>query len=266
MRQRRLKPGIIRVNFVITKPINMKRFSIIFILFSLLLVSCRFTTGKRIHGNGIIKTETRTTGQFNSVDVSSNINVYVKQDSVTSVKIEADENLLEYIHIKVDGSTLEVEEEDGYNLRSNKGIKVYVSSPSFKKFMASGTCDIFSENQIKSSEPITIKLSGACDVNMDIDAPKIGVDLSGAGTIVLRGQTKDFKVDGSGATKIKSFDLAAENTDIEMSGAGSAEIFASVKLKVDISGAANVKYKGNATVSQSVSGAGSVKKVETPDP
>jgi hypothetical protein len=244
----------------------MKRFSIFLILFSMLSVSCRFTFGKRIHGNGNIKTETRTTGQFNSVDVSGNINVYVRQDSLTSVKIEADENLLEYIHITVDGSKLDIREEDGYNLSSAKGIKVYVSGPSFKQFESSGACDIFSENQIKSSEPVTIKLSGSCDVNMDISAPKIEVDLSGAGTIVLKGETKDFNVDGSGSTNVKCFDLMTENTDIEMSGAGDAEVFASVKLSVHVSGAADVKYKGNAVVNQEVSGAGSVKKVETAAP
>ena len=46
-----------------------------------------------------------------------------------------------------------------------------------------------------------------------------------------------------------------------MSGAGDAEVFASVKLDVEVSGASDVKYKGNAAVSQDVSGAGSVKKV-----
>lgn len=266
MRQRCRENGIVQFNFLTTKPFNMKRHSIFFILFSVLLVSCRFTNGKRIHGNGNIKTETRTTGTFSNVHVTSNINVYVKQDSVIAVRIETDENLLEYIHIKVDGSTLEIEEEDGYNLRSKKGIKVYVSGPLFKQFKASGACNIFSENQIKSNDPIVIKLSGACDVNMDIDAPEIGVNLSGAGTIALRGQTKDLKIDGSGATKIKCFDLATENTDIEMSGAGNAEVFASVKLNVKVSGAADVKYKGNAEVNQKVSGAGSVKKVESPAP
>jgi len=58
----------------------------------------------------------------------------------------------------------------------------------------------------------------------------------------------------------------AENTQVELSGAGDAQVFASVKLDVRVSGAADVKYKGNATVSQSVRGAGSVKKVETPNP
>ncbi|MBL0130494.1 MAG: DUF2807 domain-containing protein [Chitinophagaceae bacterium] len=76
------------------------------------------------------------------------------------------------------------------------------------------------------------------------------------------GDTKDFSVQGSGSTDINCFELFAENTKVELSGAGDAEVFASVKLDVHVSGAADVKYKGNANVSQEVSGAGSVKKVE----
>jgi hypothetical protein len=244
----------------------MKRFIIFSLLISMIFISCGYIGGKRIRGNGNIKTESRTTGQFSSVDVSGNIDVYVRQDSVASVKIETDENLLEYMQITVDGGTLEIREEKGYNLRSSKSIKVFVSGPSFKHFESSGACDIYSENQINSAEPVTINLSGACNVKMDLKVPKIKVDLSGAGTITLKGETKDFTVDGSGSTDVKCFELMTENTNIEMSGAGDAEVFASVKLDVHVSGAADVKYKGNATVNQSVSGAGSVKKVETPIP
>ena len=50
---------------------------------------------------------------------------------------------------------------------------------------------------------------------------------------------------------------------MDISGAGSAEVYASVKLDAEVSGAGTVRYKGNATnVSQHVSGAGSVNKVE----
>jgi hypothetical protein len=49
---------------------------------------------------------------------------------------------------------------------------------------------------------------------------------------------------------------------VAISGAGSAEVYASVKLDATVSGAGNVNYKGNASeVNQHVSGAGSVKKV-----
>lgn len=228
----------------------------------MIFISCGYIGGKRIRGNGDIKTETRATGQFNSVDVSGNIDVYVKQDSVVSVKIETDENLMEYMHITVDGSTLEIREERGYNLRPSGSIKVFVSGPSFKHFESSGACDIISDNQINSTEPISVSLSGACNVKMDLKTPRVKVDLSGAGTITLKGETKDFIVVGSGSTDVNCFELMTENTRVEMSGAGDAEVFASVKLDVHVSGATDVKYKGNATVNQSVSGTGSVKKVE----
>lgn len=228
----------------------------------MIFISCSLIGGKRIRGNGNIKTETRAAGQFSSVNVSGNIDVYVRQDTVASVKIETDENLLKYMEITVDGGTLEIKEEKGYNLRPSKSIKVFVSGPSFRHFESSGACDIYSDNQINSAEPVIISLSGACNVKMDLKTPKVGVELSGAGTITLKGETKDFAVDGSGSTDVKCFDLLTENANIEMSGAGDAEVFASVKLDVHVSGAADVKYKGNATVNQSVSGAGSVKKIE----
>src|SRR5258705_13981586 len=116
----------------------MKRLILLSFLISIILMSCRFVTDKRIYGNGVIKSETRSVGSFNSVDVSGNIDVYVKQDSVASVKIEGDEDLLEYVQVTVDGSTLEIREEKGFNLKSIRGIKVYVSGPSFKHFEASG--------------------------------------------------------------------------------------------------------------------------------
>jgi Putative auto-transporter adhesin, head GIN domain len=53
-----------------------------------------------------------------------------------------------------------------------------------------------------------------------------------------------------------------ENTKVDISGAGSAQVFASVKLDAEVSGAGSVTYKGNAVnVSQHVSGVGSVNKV-----
>jgi Putative auto-transporter adhesin, head GIN domain len=248
-------------NFVIPKPITMKH---LFVL-SLLIVSftsCNYISRKQVHGSGNIKTETRPAGQFNSIDVSSAIDVYVKQDSVESVKVEADENLQAYIHVTNNGNVLRIHPEEGYNLHPSGHIKVYVSSPIFKTFWASGACNVYGENKINSSDILEFDLSGSCDAKMELNAPKVTADLSGACNIELKGETKEFKVGGSGSTGIKSMDLLAENVDVDISGAGDAEVYASVKLNVEVSGAGSVKYKGNAQVSQSVSGAGSVKKVE----
>ena len=205
----------------------MKQRLLLLIVLAVIISSCNYIGGERIRGNGNMKVENRTISSFDGVYVSGNTDIYVKQDSIFSVRVEADENLMEYIITELDGSTLKIRSKDGVNLKSSRSIKVYVSGPSFKYFKASGACDIFSDNKITNSERIAIDISGASDVKMDLMAPQI-----------------------------------EENTVIELSGAGNAAVFASVKLDLKISGAADVRYKGNATVSQKISGAGSVKKVD----
>ena len=93
-------------------------------------------------------------------------------------------------------------------------------------------------------------------------APRISAEVSGASNITLAGETKDLRLEGSGASHFKCMDLLTENTKVGISGASSAEVFASVKLEVEASGASGVKYRGPASVSQDVSGASSVKKAD----
>lgn len=240
----------------------MKQIFLLTILATIVLVSCGEIFGNRIRGNGNIKTEARSSAEFTGVDVSGAFDLYIRQDSNRSIRIEADENLLEHIEIISDGQKLVIRPERGYILKPTGNIKVYVSSPVFKRLEASGACDIFSENKIITDHELYIDLSGSCNVKMELHAPKVSADLSGSCDIDLKGETKDFIADGSGSTNIKCMDLMAENVSIEISGSGSAEVFASVKLDVDISGSGSVRYKGNAKVSQHISGSGSVKKVD----
>jgi hypothetical protein len=240
----------------------MRQIFIIAVSSLLLFSSCREIFAKRIRGNGNITTQTRSAGEFNSIDVSGNINVYARQDSSSSIRVEADENLQQYIEIIDEGNVLRIKTQAGYNLRSSRPIKVYVSSAAFKKFEASGACDIFSEGKITSSSDIDFDLSGSCNVTMDVNAPKISVDMSGAGTIKLKGETKDFRIQGSGSTDIKCLDLLAETVDLDISGAGDAEVYASSKLTGTISGAADVRYKGAAQTDIHTSGATSVRKID----
>lgn len=186
----------------------------------------------------------------------------MKQDSSRSVKVEADENLMQYIIVRTDGDKLIIEPKDGYNLSGTKAIKVYVSSPVFKSLDASGACDIVGETKIVSSEKIDIDLAGSSDVNLDLKAPEVEAELSGSGSIELKGETRDLSVSGSGSTDIKCMNLLAENVKVDISGSGDGEVFASVKLDVSVSGSGHIRYKGNASVTKSISGSGSVTKIE----
>src|SRR5688572_18959946 len=175
----------------------MNKIFIPIVIFSIVWSSC-FIDEKRIRGNGAIKTETRQVSSFTGIDVRGNFDVYIKQDSTSSVMIEADENLLEYIVIGNDGGTLVIEPEGRVNLRGTKDIKVYVSGPSLSNIKISGAVDVIGEDTLRSDN-IKIKMSGASEVDMNLDAPTIRTEMSGASSLKLKGKTRDFSIDGSGA-------------------------------------------------------------------
>lgn len=233
--------------------------------FSALILSssCYYFGGKRIRGNGNVVTREHSVGNFDEVEAHGAIDVYVNQGPSGPVKVVTDENLQEYIVVEDHGNQVEIRFKQGYNLRPTDKVKAYVSSPNFTRLDVSGACNIYGERKLSLNNPLSMQVSGAGDIKMDIDAPRVTAQISGAGNMTMTGQTKDVEIDISGAGKARCYDLLSENTKVDISGAGSAEVYASVFLDAHVSGAGSVKYRGNAgKVNQQVSGAGSVKKAE----
>ena len=239
----------------------MRKYLLLITALPIVLGSCRHFMGRRIHGNGNMKTEEHTVSAFKKLDVSSNINVYVSQGDFKPIKLEGDENLLSYIEIEQDGDELVIKTKDHFNLESEGDLKVYVTAPDFRKISVSGAGDIIGENKITSSEELELGMSGAGNIRMEVDAPKLSADISGAGSMYLKGQSKDVDLTVSGVGSAHCYDLLAENTHVQLSGVGSAEVYASVKIDAQASGVGSIHYRGNpTTVNQNVSGVGSISK------
>lgn len=235
----------------------MKKTVLICSLSLFAFASCNMNAVK---GNGHIVTKSLTQTGFKDIEASSDLEVHLAQGTY-NVKLEGDENIIELVNVRVEGDRLKVGLKDNVSISSGRPVKVFITAPEFREIEGSGAC-VFS-GKIASSIPISIDLSGACETHMQIDAPKIDVDASGASEIELKGRARDFSVDASGASTTHCFDLLTENTSLEISGGGEAEVFASQSLTVSISGAGDVKYKGNpATVKQDISGAGNVTKAD----
>ena len=237
----------------------MRKYYILTLTAFLALASCRFL-GKRVHGNGVIKTVERPVSPFKEVHAAGNIQLLVIQGDLKPVRLEGDENILSYIEVIQEGDRITIKTKEGVNLVPSGDLKVSVTSPTYKSIEVSGSSDIIGQTKITSSDDLALEASGAGDIKMEVDAPKITAGISGSGSVNLKGQARDFDVNLTGAGHAYCYDLLTENTTVDISGAGSAQLYASVKLTADISGAGNISYKGNASVSQQISGAGSVTK------
>jgi hypothetical protein len=241
----------------------MRKLLLILMVVSITAPSCQYMMGRKIKGNGNISTQEHSVTSFKNVQVSGAIDLYVSQGDQKPVKIETDENLQQYIKVEQQGDKIIIKFREGVNLRPTDKIKAYVTSPLYNTIDVSGASNILSQTKIVNTENMTLEVSGAGDINMDINAPAISAEISGAGAVNLKGETKTFDLTLTGAGKAHCYDMLSENTKVDISGAGDADVYASVKLDAQVSGAGSVTYKGGATnVAQQVSGAGSVKKVD----
>jgi Putative auto-transporter adhesin, head GIN domain len=228
---------------------------ILFLLFSLTtLASCRFTTG-----SGNLISETRKVSDFDGISVGGSFDVEVKIGSVTSVVVEADDNIMKYIETTVSGNTLKIRTRD-LNNYSNVHLKVYITTPSLNNVKASASAEVDVKDILTGNNKLTFRASSSSSISAEVNAPEIEADVSSSATITLSGKTKTFKAEASSSAEIKAFDLLSENTTANVSSSASIQVFASVGLNAKASSSGSVDYKGAATVNKSISSSGSVEK------
>lgn len=95
------------------------------------------------------------------------------------------------------------------------------------------------------NESLQIDISGAssCDINANINNLK--VDISGAGNLNLNGRGDLMVINLSGASNVKARNYQVKRLNLNMSGAGAAQVYASEQLDVEVSGVGSVKYDGS---------------------
>lgn len=239
----------------------MRILSILFFTGFIFLSSCRFLGGERVTGNGHIITQQKNVGSFNSVEVSGAVKVHILQNAIRLVKLETDENLMQYLDIYTSGNTLVIRTKNGFNLDPTKEIIAYIAAPVFKDIDVSGACDIIGDGPITGNDALSMHVSGSGNINMEVNLPKLTTEISGSGSVNLKGQAIDFEAHVSGSGDVKCFDLVTDNTKLDLSGSSDAEITANKKLNVEASGSSSIQYKGNPALNQSTSGSGGIKKV-----
>src|SRR5664279_4308336 len=143
----------------------MRKLSILALVVLVTLPSCRFF-GKRIHGNGIIRTEEKSASPFKEVEANGDIKLIVTQGDLKPVRIQGDENLLPYIEVIQDGDKITIQTKHGVNLIPSGDLNIYVTSPTYKSIEVSGSSDIVGQNKITSSDELSLEASGAGDLSL----------------------------------------------------------------------------------------------------
>jgi lipopolysaccharide export system protein LptA len=188
--------------------------------------------------------------------------VYFTPDSVYSIEIQAQQNILDVIESPVEGGVLVLKIQDHTVLGKHDPIRIYIHAPSIKGLDVSGSGNI-SAGEVMHQPDLNYNISGSGNINVaEVKSKQLYGRISGSGNITGSSGTSDYAtltISGSGNLNFQ--DVMADTVYVTISGSGDVTAYAVKYLDVTISGSGNVRYNGNPIINQHISGSGNVARL-----
>ena len=246
---------------------------VIVIIAAAVIVAGAFFSGTWPSGNTVTRDEDFT--DFTIVDIGSAFEAEITQSNSYSIKITADENIMERIQVSKTGETLTIR-VTGIIIQVDT-LKAEITMPELHELSFSGATHGIATG-FSSTHNLTLTLSGASSLDADISTGYVEINLEGASrlqgevtasedaklfiggasTVELTGEAKDILVEEcSGASSLDLSNFPVNNANVNLSGASSATIKLDGRLDADISGASHLTYIGEPTMGNIVTSGGS---------
>jgi hypothetical protein len=254
-----------------------------------------------VYGSGHVVEKTFEVSDFSGVDLMTVGDLYIEMGEEEGLRIEAEDNLIEYFWVEAAGGTLKIDTRPSVLFSAKRPIKFYLTAKKLDTIVLSGSGNIDAPDL--EGEQISITINGSGDLraddlsadqialevdgsgNLDIEGCQAGrqeIDVSGSGDVRIDDLEADelqVRIDGSGNVRISSGKvdeqrvavrgsgdyhapaLASEESDVTLTGSGSADVRVSERLEVKITGSGDTSYIGNPDISRTITGSGDLVSV-----
>lgn len=233
----------------------MKNLKIVLQSITLVIVMCTLQGNSCIgsRDSGPAEKEIRKVADFDGIDVSSGIDVFLTMGSHEFVEVDANEDLLEHLVTEVRDGTLKIYFDKSFIW--NKSAKVYIEVKNINRISASGGSDVIGRNVIESGD-LELKASGGSDIKLEVKTKNLKVEVSGGADIMLSGYTDQLHASSSGGSDLKALDLIAKRAQLEASGGADIKVHVEDEIDAKASGGADIAYRGNPKVINSITSSG----------
>ncbi|OJV13420.1 MAG: DUF2807 domain-containing protein [Dyadobacter sp. 50-39] len=193
---------------------------------------------------------------FDELEISDAIRVHVVAGSSFTVEATGERNDLDDLNIFVQDGKLTARYNNSWRKRQRMDIDITMPDLAGVDFSGAVNAEI---DKFENLPSIDIELSGASLCDFEGSGTTLKFDVSGASRLSVFGKMKFMDGEASGASQVNAFDLEAEESDLDISGASNAKVWVTRLLDVKASGASNVRYRGNPKVEKEVTGGSSVR-------
>jgi len=190
-----------------------------------------------IRGSGKVVSESRSVSECSGLALRHSGNVYLTQSDEQSIRIEADDNIIDDVIARNRDGVLEVGLQEGSY--SNITLRIYVS--------------------LKTIESISIEGAGNIETREPIVCNNLLCSISGTGNIYLKGSGNylDCLINGAGNLDAQRF--IVKKCKAAVNGAGNCTVNVTEELDASVNGVGNITYYGNPPVVRtSITGVGRI--------
>lgn len=242
-----------------------------------------FGQNKAIQGSGKMVTDTIKIENFHEIHASSGVKVIIT-DQPGDVVVQADENLIEYVTVKVREGELKIGIKPGVLTRVTEDIIVYVpDNGNIRKLDASSAAKILTDKQltvksleidassaakirvdVKTSE-CSVEASSSAKVAVQIVADRLEVETSSAASVKFQGVVREASFEATSASSIDAEMLTTQLCEVEASSAADIRVWCEQEIHGRASSAGTIFYKGKGISGKaglSSSSAGSFHKID----
>jgi phage shock protein PspC (stress-responsive transcriptional regulator) len=186
--------------------------------------------------------------EFSEVEVHGAFQVVVRQGDGYKVEAAGRTSDLADVRFDVQGDRLVVRNRNNRGLLSalrlnNEPVLVQVTLPRLRYLSVSTACQ--ADVRGFRDEDLRLEASSASIVHLDVNVPRLDLDLSSASEATLTGTANELTIDGSSASQVEAKDLRASRVSLDLSSGSQARVHATDELKADLSSGSLARYSGN---------------------
>ncbi len=235
-------------------------------------------SGGMIRGSGQVVEETRAVSGISVVELATLGNLFIEIGDTESLRIEAEDNLMEYLETDVSGGRLRIRTQDEVNLLATDPVNYYLTVTGLEAIVISSSGNIQAPDLEAERFSITISSSGNLDMgDLAVDmltvvisssgnvamsmlnAEKLNVDLSSSGNLDIAGGKVDLQdVTLSSSGNYTARDMESAEAEMRLDSNGNATIWVRDRLKAVLNSSGNLRYRGNPTVEATVNSSGEI--------
>ncbi|MEG0807296.1 MAG: DUF2807 domain-containing protein [Alistipes sp.] len=234
--------------------------------------------GKNLKGSGKLVTHTMAAPDFSEIDASRAVKVIITQ-ATDKITITADDNLIDWVVVKVDGDELQIGMDKSVQNISNSDVTVLVPANGHIRSLDASSASQISSAVLLSSPEFSMSASSAAKIKAAVKSNKCEIDASSAANIEAAVKANTCEIEASSASKIElsgtiaiaSADLSSasklnaekcvvDTWQVDTSSAAKASVNCTKLLNADASSGSAIFYTGSCQTSISKSSGGNVSR------